>query len=139
MLFKFKGEIGLTFDYTNDYFNPTKGFRVMPTVGIGTNFNVKSDNSDNSNNEDGLIYTYSEATVNIYVPLFWTLYGALSGSVGGFFSKAIEDDARKVDPALDAVIDSAVFLQAIQPKIQSPLKTKVVKIPRLPETTSIPL
>lgn len=94
MLFKFKGEIGLTFDYTNDYFNPTKGFRVMPTVGIGTNFNVKSDNSDNSNNEDGLIYTYSEATVNIYVPLFWTLYGALSGSVGGFFSKAIEDDAR---------------------------------------------
>ncbi len=94
MLFKFKGEIGLTFDYTNDYFNPTKGFRVMPTVGIGTNFNVKSDNSDNSNIEDGLIYTYSEATVNIYVPLFWTLYGALSGSVGGFFSKAIEDDAR---------------------------------------------
>ncbi|WP_173476081.1 BamA/TamA family outer membrane protein [Fibrobacter succinogenes] len=94
MLFKFKGEIGLTFDYTNDYFNPTKGFRVMPTVGIGTNFNVKSDNSGSGNNEDGHFYTYSEATVNIYVPLFWTLYGALSGSVGSFFNKAIEDDAR---------------------------------------------
>ena len=94
MLFKFKGEIGLTFDYTNDYFNPTKGFRVMPTVGIGTNFNVKSDNSDNGNNEDGHFYTYSEATVNIYVPLFWTLYGALSGSIGSFFNQAIEDDAR---------------------------------------------
>lgn len=93
-LFKFKGEIGLTFDYTNDYFNPTKGVRVMPTVGIGTNFNVKSDHGDNSNNEDGHIYTYSEATVNIYVPLFWTLYGALSGSVGWFFNQAIEDDAR---------------------------------------------
>ena len=93
-LFKFKGEIGLTFDYTNDYFNPTKGVRVMPTVGIGTNFNVKSDHGDNSNNEDGHIYTYSEATVNIYVPLFWTLYGALSGSVGCFFNQAIEDDAR---------------------------------------------
>ena len=93
-LFKFKGEIGLTFDYTNDYFNPTKGFRFMPTVGIGTNFNVKSDNSGSDNNEDGHIYTYSEATVNIYVPLFWTLYGALSGSVGSFFNQAIEDDAR---------------------------------------------
>ena len=94
MLFKFKGEIGLTFDYTNDYFNPTKGIRVMPTVGIGTNFNVKSDNSGSGNNEDGHFYTYSEATVNIYVPLFWTLYGALSGSIGSFFNQAIEDDAR---------------------------------------------
>lgn len=94
-LFKLKGEIGLTFDYTNDYFNPTKGFRVMPTVGLGTNFSVKSsDNSSNSDDQDGHLYTYSEATVNIYVPLFWTFYGALSGSVGSFFNKAIEDDAR---------------------------------------------
>ena len=94
-LFKFKGEIGLTFDYTDDYFNPTKGIRVMPTIGLGTNFNVKSENSDYADDQDdGHLYTYSEATVNIYVPLFWTLYGALSGSVGSFFNKAIEDDAR---------------------------------------------
>ena len=94
-LFKFKGEIGLTFDYTDDYFNPTKGIRVMPTIGVGTNFNVKSENSDYTDDQDdGHLYTYSEATVNIYVPLFWTLYGALSGSVGSFFNKAIEDDAR---------------------------------------------
>lgn len=93
-LFKFKGEIGLTFDYTNDYFNPTKGFRFMPTVGLGTNFSVKSGYRNYSDDQDGHLYTYSEATVNIYVPLFWTLYGALSGSVGSFFNKAIEDDAR---------------------------------------------
>ena len=93
-LFKLKGEIGLTFDYTNDYFNPTKGIRVMPTVGLGTNFSVKSGRKDKSVDQDGHIYTYSEATVNIYIPLFWTLYGALSGSVGSFFNTAIEDDAR---------------------------------------------
>jgi outer membrane protein assembly factor BamA len=87
-LFKLKGEIGLTFDYTDDYFNPTKGIRVYPTAGLGTNF------TGNSDAEDGHIYTYGEATVNLYSPLFWTLYGALSGSVGRFFNKAIEDDAR---------------------------------------------
>jgi len=87
-LFKLKGEIGLTFDYTNDYFNPTKGIRVFPTAGLGTNFSGKSDS------EDGHIYTYGEGTVNLYTPLFWTFYGALSGSIGRFFNKAIEDDAR---------------------------------------------
>ena len=39
-------------------------------------------------------YTYGEATVNLYHPLFWTFYGAVSGSVGKFFEKALEDDAR---------------------------------------------
>ena len=87
-LFKLKGEIALTFDYTNDYFNPTKGIRVFPTAGIGTNFSGKSDY------EDGHVYTYGELTTNLYMPLFWTFYGALSGSVGMFFNTAIEDDAR---------------------------------------------
>ena len=87
-LFKLKGEIALTFDYTDDYFNPTKGLRVSPTAGLGTNF------SENKEIEDGRVYTYGEATANIYWPLFWTFYGALSGSVGSFFNTAIEDDAR---------------------------------------------
>jgi hypothetical protein len=39
-------------------------------------------------------YTYAEATTNLYFPLFWTFYGALSGSCGRFFNEAIEDDAR---------------------------------------------
>ena len=87
-LFKLKGEIGLTFDYTDDYFNPTKGIRVMPLAGLGTNFSGKEDY------KDGHVYTYGEATANVYWPLFWTFYGALSGSVGKFFNTAIEDDAR---------------------------------------------
>ena len=87
-LFKLKGEIALAFDFTDDYFNPKKGLRLSPTVGLGTNF------SNKSNYEDGHIYTYGEATANIYMPLFWTFYGALSGSVGRFFNQAIEDDAR---------------------------------------------
>jgi outer membrane protein assembly factor BamA len=96
-LFKLKGEIGLTFDYTDDYFNPTKGIRFMPTVGLGTNFIQNKNNSeyyDPSPYEDGHIYTYSEGTLNLYIPLFWTFYGALSGSIGSFFNTAIEDDAR---------------------------------------------
>ena len=87
-LFKLKGEIALTFDYTDDYFNPTKGIRVSPTAGLGTNF------SDKTDYEEGRVYTYGEATMNLYSPLFWTLYGALSGSIGRFFNKGIEDDAR---------------------------------------------
>ena len=87
-LFKLKGEIGLTFDYTDDYFNPTKGIRVMPLAGLGTNFSGKEDY------RDGHVYTYGEATANVYWPLFWTFYGALSGSIGKFFNTAIEDDAR---------------------------------------------
>ena len=89
-MYKVKGEIALTFDYTDDYFNPTKGVRVAPTVGAGTNLNADLEKLTMIGNP----YTYGEATVNLYHPLFWTFYGALSGSVGKFFEKALEDDAR---------------------------------------------
>ena len=89
-MYKVKGEIALTFDYTDDYFNPTKGVRVAPTVGAGTNLNADLEQLTMIGNP----YTYGEATVNLYHPLFWTFYGALSGSVGKFFEKALEDDAR---------------------------------------------
>ena len=89
-MFKLKGEIALTFDYTDDYFNPTKGIRLAPTVGAGTNLNADLEQLTVIGNP----YTYSEATVNLYHPLFWTFYGAISGSIGRFFEKALEDDAR---------------------------------------------
>jgi outer membrane protein assembly factor BamA len=89
-LFKLKGEIALTFDYTNDYFNPTKGLRFAPTFGAGTNWKADIQNLTMV----GDPYTYGEMTVNLYHPLFWTFNGAVSGSVGKFFAKAIEDDAR---------------------------------------------
>jgi outer membrane protein assembly factor BamA len=89
-LFKLKGETALTFDYTDDYFNPTKGIRLAPTLGAGSNWKADLQNP-------GMVgdpYTYGEMTVNLYHPLFWTFYGAVSGSVGRFFAKALEDDAR---------------------------------------------
>ena len=89
-LFKFKTEVALTFDYTDDYFNPTKGIRFAPTTGVGTNWKGGLESPHMIGNP----YTYAEATTNLYFPLFWTFYGALSGSCGRFFNKAIEDDAR---------------------------------------------
>jgi len=89
-MLKLKGEIALTFDYTDDYFNPTKGFRLAPTLGAGTNWNGDLRSFDMIGNP----YTYGEMTINAYCPIFWTFYGALSGSAGRFFAKAIEDDAR---------------------------------------------
>ena len=89
-MYKVKGEIALTFDYTDDYFNPTKGIRFAPTVGAGTNLNADLEQLTVIGNP----YTYGESTVNLYHPLFWTFYGAVSGSVGKFFEKALEDDAR---------------------------------------------
>lgn len=89
-LFKLKGEIALTFDYTDDYFNPVKGIRFAPTFGAGTNLS----GNINTLYMVGNPYTYGEMTLNLYHPLFWTFNGALSGSVGRFFAKALEDDAR---------------------------------------------
>lgn len=89
-MLKLKAETALTFDYTDDYFNPTKGVRIAPTIGAGTNW----DGDLKSFNMIGNPYTYGEITTNVYFPLFWTFYGALSGSMGRFFDKAIEDDAR---------------------------------------------
>ena len=89
-MYKVKGEIALTFDYTDDYFNPTKGIRIAPTIGAGTNLNADLEQLTIIGNP----YTYGEATVNLYHPIFWTFYGALSGSMGKFFEKALEDDAR---------------------------------------------
>ena len=89
-LFKLKAETALTFDYTDDYFNPVKGIRLAPTFGAGSNWNGNIQNLTMVGNP----YTYGELTVNLYHPLFWTFNGAVSGSVGKFFAKAHEDDAR---------------------------------------------
>lgn len=89
-LFKFKVETAFTFDFTDDQFNPTKGIRIMPTVGAGTNLDADIRNPTLI----GTPYTYGELTTNLYFPILGPLYGALSGSCGKFFNKAIEDDAR---------------------------------------------
>ncbi len=89
-LVKLKFETALTFDYTDDYFNPTKGVRLAPTAGVGANFSGSIRNPELS----GHPYTYTEVTLSGYIPLFGPLLGALSGSYGQFFKSSIEDDAR---------------------------------------------
>lgn len=89
-LFKIKLETALTFDFTDDHFNPKKGIRIMPTLGAGTNLTASIQNPEMIGNP----YTYGELTTNLYFPIIKTLYGAVSGSYGRFFAKALEDDAR---------------------------------------------
>lgn len=85
-LFKFKYENALTFDFTDDYFNPKSGIRFTPTVGLGVNLE--------GTDLIGDPYSYGELTTNLYFPIIGSLFGALSGSGGIFFNEAIEDDAR---------------------------------------------
>lgn len=89
-LFKIKLESALTFDFTDDHFNPKKGIRIMPTFGVGTNWSADFQNPQMIGNP----YTYGELTTNLYFPIIRPLFGALSGSYGRFFAKAMEDDAR---------------------------------------------
>lgn len=88
--FKVKGETALTFDYTDDYFNPTKGVRFLPKLGVGANFtgNIRDPRME------GNPYSYSEFTAIGYLPLFGPFLSAASVSYGKFFDKAMEDDAR---------------------------------------------
>ncbi len=85
---KVKFETSLYFDFTDNYFNPTKGIRLVPTAGIGTNLTGKF------NNLQGNPYSYGELTASGYFPIIGTLFGAVSGSYGRFFDEANEDDAR---------------------------------------------
>ncbi|PBC68458.1 BamA/TamA family outer membrane protein [Fibrobacter sp. UWS1] len=89
-LFKIKGETALSFDFTDDYFNPTKGVRALPKLGMGANFtgNIRDPKME------GNPYTYGEITGIGYLPLFGPFLSAFSVSYGKFFDKAMEDDAR---------------------------------------------
>ena len=89
-LFKVKGETALAFDFTDDYFNPTKGLRFSPRLGAGANFTGNIRNAEMKGNP----YTYGELTSIGYLPLFGPFLTAGSVSYGRFFDKAMEDDAR---------------------------------------------
>lgn len=89
-LLKLKLETALTFDYTDDYFNPTQGIRLAPTAGVGANFDGTIRNPELS----GHPYSYGEVVLSGYLPIYGPLLGALSGSYGQFFAASIEDDAR---------------------------------------------
>lgn len=89
-LYKLKIESALSFDFTDDYFNPTKGIRIAPTLGAGVNLSGLI----NDRKMVGNPYSYTDITTSIYFPIIRPLYAAVSGSYGQFFNKGIEDDAR---------------------------------------------
>lgn len=88
--FKVKGETAVSFDFTDDYFNPTKGVRFSPKLGAGANFtgNISDPRME------GNPFTYGEIISTGYLPLFGPFLAAGSISAGKFFDKAMEDDAR---------------------------------------------
>lgn len=89
-LFKVKGETAVSFDFTDDYFNPTKGLRFAPKLGAGANFTGNISDPQMEGNP----YTYGEIVGTGYLPLAGPFLSAASISYGRFFDKAMEDDAR---------------------------------------------
>lgn len=89
-LVKLKLESAITFDFTDDYFNPEKGVRFAPTVGTGANFSGNIKDPELTGNP----YTYGEITTSGYLPIYGPFLGAASASYGRFFAETIEDDAR---------------------------------------------
>lgn len=85
-----KGEVGLDFDFTDDSYMPTKGFRFWPTFGVGGKLEA--------NSQTGLavssVFPYSELTSAIYFPIYGPLFGALGGSWGRVYDTATQDDAE---------------------------------------------
>ena len=104
--FKLKYETGFIFDYTDNSFNPIKGFRFAPSFGFGgelkhDSFSKLRDMKKvaelwNISLEHGFLYT--EASTYVYTPIYpfkRHLLGAFAFSYGNvFYNKASEDDAQ---------------------------------------------
>jgi len=104
--FKLKYETGLIFDYTDDSFNPIRGFRFAPSFGFGgelqhDSFRKVRDMKKiselwNISLEHGFLYT--ETSAYIYTPIYpfrRYLLSAFAFSYGNvFYNKASEDDAQ---------------------------------------------
>ena len=99
--FKIKAETGLIFDFTDNSYDPIKGFRWVPNFGIGGELRNESFYDD-----EGIkkitsfwkismerIYTYVDASAFVYFPIFSNLLNALAFSYGNIFRKASPDDA----------------------------------------------
>jgi len=104
--FKLKYETGLIFDYTDNSFNPIKGFKFAPSFGFGgelehDSFSKLRDMKKlaelwNISVEHGFLYT--ETSAFIYTPIYpfkRHLLSAFAFSYGNvFYNKASEDDAQ---------------------------------------------
>jgi outer membrane protein assembly factor BamA len=88
--FRIKMETGLSFNYTDDIFEPTQGMRVSPTVGVGRAVHSYSGITPSL----GAPYPYFEVQNALYLPIYGPLYAALAYDYGRFLSEASEEDAR---------------------------------------------
>ncbi|MDR0516077.1 MAG: BamA/TamA family outer membrane protein [Fibromonadaceae bacterium] len=102
-LFKIKSEIGLTFDFTDNNYDPVRGIRLTPSFGAGgilenESFNkFKNTKSISDLLDIGLNYgfLYTDATASVYIPIKRRyLLSAVAFSYGNIFNNADIDDAQ---------------------------------------------
>lgn len=100
--FKLKGELSLIYDRTNSSYDPTRGFRLVPSVGAGGNLENESFNKFKETRSTGDLldiglthgFTYVDASAFIYYPLHRRLLSAFAFSGGNIFKYAAVDDAE---------------------------------------------
>jgi outer membrane protein assembly factor BamA len=100
--FKIKGEIGLTYDRTDNSHDPTRGIKLAPSIGAGGELRNESFQKfkDRKNIGDllniGLAhgFTYIDASAFTYIPLHRRLLSAFAFSYGNIFNNAAKDDAE---------------------------------------------
>jgi outer membrane protein assembly factor BamA len=88
--FKIKGEMGLIFDFTDNSYDPVKGFRFVPSIGSGVE--LQNESFKKFSLEHG--FSYTDISAFVYFPLFKRLLSAFAFSYGNVFNKATEDDAQ---------------------------------------------
>jgi len=100
--FKMKAETGLTFDFTDNSYDPVRGFRLVPNLGIGGELrNASFDEYEGIEKVTNFwkinmehIYTYVDAAAYAYIPIFRNLLSAFALGYGNVFRKAPSDDAK---------------------------------------------
>ena len=100
--FKVKYECGLIFDFTDNSYDPIRGFKFTPNIGAGGELQHESFGKVKNSKitdfwkiglEHGFFYT--ETSAYIYYPIFRRhLLSAFAFSYGNIFNKAPEDDAQ---------------------------------------------
>lgn len=84
---KLKFDTGLDINLTNSFVSPTKGIRLIPSIGNGGTITKE-------NNFTEKRYWYAQILTKYYIPATSWLNLAFAYDYGKFFQKAIEDDAK---------------------------------------------
>jgi outer membrane protein assembly factor BamA len=89
--FKIKGELGFTFDFTDNSYDPVLGVRLSPVLGAGTEL-AKIPTLQDAQFDNG--YYYTDNTLQLYFPIWRPLVSALGFSYGRVFHATTEEDAQ---------------------------------------------